>query len=138
MTNLTSFIRKWHNKVLEDCGCSVSKEFHSFQVAFINQIRKIAANNGAEVVKASYGHYDMSCFIKKGENYLYISYSNSLDRLGRTHVILKGYNIGLLPPVLVRTAKDANDYHGGTNHFCQFNECEELIVQLFNNFELKF
>ena len=138
MTNLNSFISKWHNRVLEDWGCSVSKEFHSFQVAFINQIRKIAVNNGAEVVKTSYGHYDMSCFIKKGENYLYLNYSNGLDRLGRTHVILKGYNIGLLPPVLVRTAKDTNDYHGGTNHFCQFNECEELIVKLFNNFELKF
>lgn len=131
MTNITSFIKKWNNRRLEDWGSSVSKEYHSFQVAFINQLRKIAQNNGAEVINPSYGHYDMSCFIKKNDNYVYVNYSNALDRMGRTHVVLKHTtNNSFLPPMLVRTAQNERDYRGGINHFCNFENCEGLINKL--------
>lgn len=133
MTNISSFIKRWHGRTLEDCGIYVSKEFHSFQVSFFNQLRKIAKNNDAELVKPNYGHYDMSCFIKKGDKYVYLSYNNCLN-FGRNVVCLKGNNNnnGCLPPMLIRTAHNENDYRGGENNFCHFENCEELINKLLN------
>ena len=56
MTDVKAFIRKWNGRTLEDDGFCVSKEFHSFQVAFFNAMRKIAKSLGGEVVNPSYGH----------------------------------------------------------------------------------
>lgn len=131
MANVDSFINKWHGRVLEDWGCVVSKEFHSFQVAFFNALRKIAKENGWEVIKPSYGHYDMYCFIKKGEKYVYVDYDNSLNT-GRNVACLKGEYSGLHAPMLIRTAKSEKDYTGGYNNFCQFEQCEELIKELLD------
>ena len=129
MANVDSFIKKWHGRVCEDWGCVVSKEFKSFQVAFFNALRKIAKENGWEVVKPIYGHYDMSCFIKKGEKYVFVDYSNSLNT-GRNVVCLKGEVRGCNAPMLIRTAKSDKDYTGGYNNFCQFDKCEEKIKEL--------
>ena len=48
--DVKAFIRKWHGRTLDDDGCYVSKEFHSFQVAFFNAMRKIASEHPSEVV----------------------------------------------------------------------------------------
>lgn len=128
--NVKSFVSKWNNKTLEDWGCTVSKEFKSFQTAFINAMKKIAENNNAQVVKASKGHYDVSGFIKSNENgkYVYFSYSNGCGIGGRTHIVLKRNNY--FPPMYVRTAESDTDYHGGTNHNLFFEDCEETIARL--------
>jgi len=131
-TDVSSFIKKWNGRVLEDCGSYVSKGFHSFQVAFINQMRKIAKNNGAEVVNPSYGHYDMSCFIKKDGRYVYVQYDNSLNT-GRNVACLRGPVQGCCAPMLIRTAKHERDYTGGYNNFCQFDKCEEVILKLLES-----
>ena len=131
MTDVSAFIKKWHNKVLEDDGCYVSKEFHSFQLAFINQLRKIAKNNGANLINPMYGHYDMSCFMEKNGKYVYINYDNSLNT-GRNVACLLDQIRGCHAPMLVRTAKNEKDYSGGKNNFCQFDCCEELIMKLFD------
>ena len=132
MTDISKFIKKWHNRVLEDCGSYVSKEFHSFQLAFINQLRKIAKNNGAEVVNPCYGHYDISCFIKKNGKFVYLHYDNTLNS-GRNVVCLMGFVSGCHAPMLIRTVKGEKDYSGGENNFCQFENCEELINNLLND-----
>ena len=54
MTDVKAFIRKWNGRTLEDDGFRVSKEFHSFQVAFFNAMRKIAKSLGGEVVKPTH------------------------------------------------------------------------------------
>ena len=129
MADVKAFIRKWNGRTLEDDGCYVSKEFHSFQVAFFNAIRKIAKSLGGEVVNPSYGHYDMSGFIKRGDKYIYFSYSNGCGRGGRTHVVLKD-DCYWLQPMFCRTAKNERDYTGGYNNNCNFEDCEEVIERL--------
>ena len=128
-TNLVSFIKKWDGKTLQDDGFYVSKEFHSFQVAFFNAMRKIAKTLDAELVKPSYGHYDMSGFIKKGDKYVYFNY----EVVGyRTKVMLtnKGF---YHTPMYVRTAKNDRDYTGGYNNNCYFVDCEEIMERLLNS-----
>ena len=131
MTDLKPFIRKWNERTLQDDGSRVSKEFHSFQVSFFNIMRKIARNLGGELVNNSYGHYDMSGFIKRGDRYVYFSYSNGVGKGGRSHVVLKN-NYHWIAPMLCRTAANEKDYRGGTNNDCYFENCEELIEKLLN------
>ena len=131
MVDVKSFIRKWNGRTLEDDGCYVSKEFHSFQVAFFNAMRKIARGIGAEVINPSYGHYDMSGFIKRGDKYVYFSYSHCGNR---TQVLLKesGLYNGCSCPLLIRTAANEKDFRGGCNHYAAFEVCEEMIDKLLN------
>ena len=132
MANLDSFIKKWNGRTLQDDGCYVSKEYKSFQTAFINAMKKIAAELGGEVVNASKGHYDVSGFIRVGDSYIYFSYDTSLCDGGRTHIILKPNNCWL-EPLLIRTAKSDRDYTGGCNNYAPFSQCEQLIRRLLNS-----
>ena len=130
-----TFINKWNGMTLSDDGSYVSKDFHSFQVSFFKATRKMAKNIGAELVNISYGHYDMSGFIKRGDRYVYFSYDNCCGYGGRTHIILKRqslYNTCSLPPMYVRSAANDRDYRGGTNNHCYFDTCEEIIERLLN------
>ena len=129
MADVKTFIRKWNGRTLEDDGFRVSKEFHSFQVAFFNAMRKIAASLGGEVVNPNYGHYDMSGFIKRGDRYVYFNYDNGCGRGGRSHVALRNDG-NWLQPMYCRTAKNERDYRGGYNNNCYFEDCEEVIERL--------
>lgn len=140
MADVKAFIRKWNGRTLQDDGAYVSKEFHSFQVAFMNAMRKIANSLGGELVNHSYGHYDMSGFIKRGDKYVYFNYSNSLGHGGRNHVSLKEtslYSMGCCSPMYFRTAANEKDYRGGSNNFHAFENCEELIDKLLNQEHIK-
>ena len=133
MVDVSAFIKKWQGRTLEDDGCYVSKEFRSFQTAFGNAMKKIAQGIGAEVVNYSKGHYDVSGFIKRGDNYVYFSYDNGLSSKGRTYVSLKDNdNNGFMCPLLIRTAKHEKDFTGGTNNYAAFDRCEILIDRLLN------
>ena len=133
MADLKAFIKKWHGRVLQDDGCYVSKEFKSFQTAFGNAMKKIAESLNAEVVDYSKGHYDMSGFIKRGEHYVYFSYSASLSGPRSSCILKDDDNFrGCCAPMLFRTAAHAKDYTGGINNFRSFEGCEELIDKLLN------
>lgn len=129
MADIKTFINKWNGRTLQDDGSRVSKEFHSFQIAFFNAMKKIAQSLGAEMVKHSYGHYDMDGFIKRGQNCVYFSYSNGIGEGGRTHVVLKGSG-SWYSPLLLRTAKDERDFHGGRNNYESVENCEAMINHL--------
>lgn len=134
MADLRAFIRKWNGRTLDDAGCYVSKEYHSFQVAFMNAMRKIAKSLGGELVNPSYGHYDMSGFIRRGDRYVYFSYDNGIGYGGRTYVALRENNSrqGYHCPMLLRTAAHERDYTGGGNHFEAFEACEAVIDKLLD------
>jgi len=132
MADIKAFIKKWNGRTLQDDGCYVSKEFHSFQVAFMNTMRKVANSLDAELVNHSYGHYDMSGFIKRGDRYVYFSYDNGCGHGGRTHVVLKDQMTTWTCPLLIRTAADSKDFRGGGNHYTSFERCQEMINDLLN------
>ncbi len=131
MADISSFIKKWDGRTLQDDGCVVSREYKSFQTAFGNAMKKIAQSLGAEVVNYDKGHYDMSGFIKRGDRYVYFSYDSSLSG-SRSKVILRGKGFGCCAPLLLRTAANAKDFHGGTNNYESVKDCEKLIDKLLN------
>ena len=139
-TKVNAFIKKWHGRILEDDGCYVSKEYNSFQNAFKRIMATIAESLDAELVGYSKGHYDMSGFIKRGDKYVYFSYSSALSG-PRSQVLLKHrcmFDSGCASPMLFRTAADDRDFRGGMNNFHAFEGCEELIENLLNQEHKRF
>ena len=120
------FIKTWDGRRLEDWGCVVSKEFKQFQSAFKREVKRLAEEKGANLVGYSNGHYDMCGFVEQNGKYVYFSYG-SLDR---TKVSLTP-NGNWHSAFLMRTAKSAKDYHGGTNNHVAFSQFQEIMERLF-------
>lgn len=127
MDKTKKFISKWDRKKLEDWGSTVSTEYNMFQNAFMKAMSDIAESLGGRLAKYSKGHYDMSGFIEKNGKYVYFCYSNYADR---SRVKLTDDPNSFCCPMYVRTAKNEDDYHGGTNHDVPFSMCEDVIRKL--------
>lgn len=57
-----AFIKRFHNKGIEDNGCTTSKEFKSFAACFRNYLKRQIPE--AEIIKYQIGHYYVSAFLK--------------------------------------------------------------------------
>lgn len=125
-----NFIKKWDGLFLEDWGSVVSPEYKKFQNAMVRELRRIAKSIGAEISTSHKGHYDLSAFFKRGDHYVYFSYSTSVTH-PRSMVVLSSRSF--CGPVLIRTAADDNDYRGGSNNFCSFSELGQRVDYLLNN-----
>ena len=121
---MNAFFKKWNGKQLQDCGSYVSKEFISFQTAFRNEVKRICAEIGAELVAFRGGHYDMSGFICRNGHFVYFCYSNYRNR---TKVDLTSRQA-----FYCRTAANENDYRGGINNNVPFTDAKETFDRLLN------
>ena len=121
MTHTEKFIRKWDNSTIEDmCGvCSPS--YKAYHKALMAEIEKIASDINGNLVKRNCGHYFSTCFIKHNGKYVYISY----ESLMRTRVCLASG-----ASFLIRSAKDENDYTGGSNNYCSLSEISNYVEKL--------
>ena len=128
MKNLKSFKNKYQFTTIEDDGCYMSEEAkkfaREFKSALSNELKK---DTNCEITKFQIGHYDLFAFVynRDTQKYCYIDYS--IPRWGE-YVDLD--NRGCLKGFLVRTAKNDNDYTGGSNHFANITELKNLIVKL--------
>ena len=122
----TTFIKKWHNKFLQDDGSYVSEEFNSFQNAFKREMNKICESIGATLVKYSKGHYDMSGFIERNGKYVYFCYSSTLCNSRSVP------NLTDRLAMYCRTAENTQDYRGGFNNNTSFENCASVIDSLLN------
>lgn len=120
---IRNFYTKWQNAILTDAGCYVSKEYRSFQTALIREISKYATAIGAKIVSNSKGHYFTSCFIERNGKFVYISHSSGLSRMaGGVRIELDSF--------LIRTARHAKDYTGGSNQYCDISRLQSMIDKL--------
>ena len=121
MTHTEKFIRKWDNSTIEDmCGvCSPS--YKAYHKALMAEIGKIASDINGNLVKRNCGHYFSTCFIKHNGKYVYISY----ESLKRTRVCLTSG-----ASFLIRSAKDENDYTGGSNNYCSLSGISNYVEEL--------
>lgn len=123
--SVENLYKKYNGKTLADAGSVVSREYNNFQNAFNRMAKDIAANINAEVVKTSKMHYDGSMFFKRGDNYVYVHYGNSV---GRTHIRLDGNSWNSF--IYCRTAQSDHDYTGGANHFVSLKQMADKIDEL--------
>lgn len=98
-----------------------SPSYRAYHKALMTEIGKIASDINGNLVKRICGHYFSSCFIKHNGKYVYISY----EPLMRTRVCLTSGT-----SFLIRSAKDENDYIGGSNNFCSLSEISNYVEKL--------
>ena len=119
---MEKFIKKYNHKGILDAGCVVSEEFKTFCKDFKKAMVKVLPED-TKIVKMSVGHYDLSGFIQKGNNYYYFSYN-----VPRGEMPLNFNDRSAFFGVLFRTAKNTRDYTGGRNNFTSVIGLKNFLV----------
>lgn len=105
-------------------GCYTGDDYKSFQTKYINFLRSICKQNHWQLVNIERNHYCFSAFIKSAENKcVYISISD-----------VRFFTNEWYSNILIRTAKNEQDYHGGFNHRTTLKELEMKAMELLEDF----
>ena len=102
-------------------GCYTGEDYKSFQTKYINFLKAICRNNRWKLVNVGKNHYCFSAFIKGGtENkYVYLSISD-----------VRYFSNEWYKHILIRTAKNEVDYHGGFNQYTSLENLEWNVAKL--------
>ena len=105
-------------------GCYTGDDYKSFQTKYINFLRSICKQNHWQLVNVGRNHYCSSAFIKSAENKcVYVSISD-----------VRFFTNEWYNNILIRTAKNEQDYHGGFNHRTTLKELEMKAMELLEDF----
>lgn len=105
-------------------GCYTGEDYKSFQTKYINYLRSICKQNHWQLVNVGRNHYCFSAFIKSAENKcVYISISD-----------VRFFTNEWYNNILIRTAKNEQDYYGGFNHRTTLKELEMKAMELLEDF----
>lgn len=105
-------------------GCYTGDDYKSFQTKYINFLRSICKQNHWQLVNVGRNHYCFSAFIKSAENKcVYVSISD-----------VRFFTNEWYNNILIRTAKNEQDYHGGFNHRTTLKELEMKVMELLEDF----
>lgn len=105
-------------------GCYTGDDYKSFQTKYINFLRSICKQNHWQLVNVGRNHYCFSAFIKSTENKcVYVSISD-----------VRFFTNEWYNNILIRTAKNEQDYHGGFNHRTTLKELEMKAMELLEDF----
>ena len=120
---MDNFFCLYQNHRFQDDGAYCSNDFKSFARKFKNFLNRNLPS-GVEIVNHRCGHYDLSGFAKKGDSYVY--YSWSWDRFNPVDAVSAS---GAMRGCLYRTAKHDRDWTGGFNQFCPIAELPRRIAE---------
>lgn len=105
-------------------GCYTGNDYKSFQTKYINFLRSICKQNHWQLVNVGRNHYCFSAFIKSAENKcVYVSISD-----------VRFFTNEWYNNILIRTAKNEQDYYGGFNHRTTLKELEMKAMELLEDF----
>lgn len=105
-------------------GCYTGDDYKSFQTKYINFLRSMCKQNHWQLVNIGRNHYCFSAFIKSAENKcVYVSISD-----------VRFFTNEWYNNILIRTAKNEQDYHGGFNHRTTLKELEMKVMELLEDF----
>ena len=105
-------------------GCYTGEDYKSFQTKYINFLPSICKQNHWQLVNVGRNHYCFSAFIKSAENKcVYVSISD-----------VRFFTNEWYNNILIRTAKNEQDYHGGFNHRTTLKELEMKAMELLEDF----
>lgn len=105
-------------------GCYTGDDYKSFQTKYINYLRSICKQNHWQLVNVGRNHYCFSAFIKSTENKcVYVSISD-----------VRFFTNEWYSNILIRTAKNEQDYYGGFNHRTTLKELEMKAMELLEDF----
>lgn len=121
---ITNIYKKYNGKRLADDGSVVSKEYKSFQNAFVRTLKAIADIEDAKVVRVTKGHYYISAFIERNGKYAYVYYGG-IDR-----TFIDFTNVKRV--MYCRSAESDQDFIGGMNIFCSLENLPHFINEILS------
>ena len=105
-------------------GCYTGDDYKSFQTKYINFLRSMCKQNHWQLVNIGRNHYCFSAFIKSAENKcVYVSISD-----------VRFFTNEWYSNILIRKAKNEQDYYGGFNHRTTLKELEMKAMELLEDF----
>lgn len=119
-----TFYTKWQSSVLADAESYVSDEYSIFQTALLREISRYAEAVGAAVVSENKGHYYTSCFIERNGKFVYLNHSADMRMDAGIRIELGSF--------MIRTARHAKDYTGGSNQYCDMPQLQSMIDKLLS------
>ena len=104
-------------------GCYTGDDYLSFQTKYIDYLKSVCKDNHWQLVKINKNHYCFSAFIKSAENKcVYLSIPD-----------VRYFTNEWFNNILIRTAKDEQDYHGGFNHYATLEELPAKAAKLLSD-----
>ncbi len=104
-------------------GYYVGEDYKTFQTTYVNYLKSICYNNCWRLVNVGKNHYCFSAFIMSAKNKcVYISISD-----------VRYFQNDWYNHILVRTAKNEQDYRGGFNHFTTLDKLELKVAELLED-----
>ena len=104
-------------------GCYTGDDYKTFQTKYINYLKSVCKDNHWQLVNVNKNHYCFSAFIKSAENKcVYISISDV------RYFSNEWYN-----HILIRTAKNEQDYRGGFNHYTTLEQLPAKAAKLLSD-----
>ena len=101
-------------------GSYTGEDYRKFESQYRNKLKKIAKENGFQLVSFNRNHYEFSCFFKNELNkYVYMSISDV--RYWKN----EWYN-----RILIRTAESDSDFRGGSNRYTNYENLGQSISKL--------
>lgn len=102
-------------------GPYTGEDYKSFQRKYLNYLKTLSKENGWELCNASKGHYWLSAFFKFNDKYVYCSISD-----------VRFFPNEWYNNILIRTAKNDKDYHGGCNNYTTLPLLNFRVKELFS------
>ena len=118
MTNYTN-LKPFMARGIEDWSSVVSDDYKSFQTKYRNFLKKLCKENNYELVQFNPNHYEFSCFIKGNNKFVYISISD-----------VRYFKNEWFNHILIRSAQNEKDYHGGINQHTYLPYLETKIQSM--------
>lgn len=104
-------------------GSYTGDDYKTFQTKYINYLKTICRDNHWQLVNVNKNQYCFSAFIKSAENKcVYISISDV------RYFSNEWYN-----HILIRTAKNEQDYRGEFNHYTTLDKLEVKAAKLLSD-----
>lgn len=116
------FPQEYNGKIIDGFYGETPPEAKSFGRKFKNWVKKIADQNGWELVEYDLNYSSIIGFFKQDNKFIFFSYempcATPID-------IEEGGPMG----VLFRTAKHERDFNGGRNHFASLKEFPNRVFR---------
>lgn len=104
-------------------GCYTGDDYKSFQTKYINFLKTMCRDNHWQLVNVGRNHYCFSAFIKSAENKcVYVSISD-----------VRYFSDEWYNHILIRTAKNEQDYRGGFNNYTTLDNLELRTCELLDD-----
>ena len=104
-------------------GSYTGEDYKTFQTKYINYLKTICRDNHWRLVNVNKNHYCFSAFIKSAESKcIYISVSD-----------VRYFTNEWYDHVLIRTAKNEQDYRGGFNRFTTLEQLPAKAAKLLSD-----